>query len=171
MEFKSAIVNPDSQNKLIEASAEKPHVQQAIKIIIKTGMHIGVICHPKKYSFKVENEVAMWRRPKTNKWMQVRVTPFINFIDAFMRKKRKYSRHSYFSWFKHYGNKAGLKNVSPSTLRHTCAWNLALMGKPVPEIAAFIGCSFAIAERHYLLLTGEDVDRIQQWREKVKEFQ
>lgn len=181
MEAKSAIMDPADQFKLLKASRNNFELQTLV-ILRKWGPHIGVISDPRKYKVKVENNRASWRRGKGRKRkkdgkkipgrrISWGITRDVSFFEDYIKRNKwkKYTRVWYFIWINEVGKLAGLKNVSPNSLRHTAAWNLALKGEwSSAEISAKLGCVFKTAEDHYLLLKDYDETQRAKWKKELE---
>jgi integrase len=157
MEQKTAIVNNEDIDTIINVCKTK-FEKETILILLRTGMHINVLCHPKKYSVSIEGGVLKWRRPKTKKWIKLRVHNDIkDFVDDYIRAKKKYSRQYYWLMVKNIGKRVKMDFLSPQNFRHTCAFNLMKQGKTPAEVATLLGCSQKVLWDNYLLLNPDEV--------------
>lgn len=136
-----------------------PDALKIIQLIRYTGMHICVVSDPNKYNFHIEKDYdgkyIVWNRPKKNgltAYVSIKQSRIITYdVNKFiqeLRKRRFESDSDPNSKGKHYrisriywynlivdvGEKAGLKKVSPLSLRHTFAvLSLPVLGEDLTQ--------------------------------------
>ena len=95
---------------------------RVIRIMLETGMHPAVMVDPGKHNMQNERGELLWNRPKTGalcvwEWEKEGFSPDV--LSDFLSKDLGFDRKTYWKDVTKAAEKAGLKNVSPLTLRHT----------------------------------------------------
>ena len=91
-------------------------------------------------------------------WLEVR--PAIDDDHVFLGKRRTYLRpDGIFKRVRHYAQMAGIEDVSPQTLRHTCGKNLADQGVSLDRVAAILGHEDLNTTKVYTLPSQSDLAR------------
>jgi site-specific recombinase XerD len=71
-------------------------------------------------------------------WLEIR--PAIDDDHVFLGKRRTYLRpDGIYKRVRHYAQRAGIEDISPQTLRHTCGKNLVDQGVSLDRVAAILG--------------------------------
>lgn len=99
-----------------------------------------------------------WKRPKkVGKDAEVRLPvskhiDFVSDLDTFIRELRSREHYSdrnyYFKLIREIGNRAGIKGVSPMTLRHTFAVWMLDEGYPEKLVQQVMNCSDRVLKRY-----------------------
>ena len=151
---------------IISASRISEEARRIILILLYTGMHISVLCKPKKgvknYDLQIINKnkklYFQWKRPKKKgkeAIVNIPVVPEIDFEDSlrsFIKhlrtRRRKSNRIYYYRLLKKIGKGAGVPNLSPMSLRHTFGLILADKGFNIDYIIQKMNCTRKTAESY-----------------------
>ena len=91
-------------------------------------------------------------------WLEAR--PAIDDDHIFLGKRRTYLRpDGIFKRVRHYAQRAGIEDISPQTLRHTCGKNLADQGVSLDRVAAILGHEDLNTTKIYTLSSQSDLAR------------
>ena len=174
--IKYPVLDPDLRLKLLGACSNDVD-RGLIAILWLTGMHPCILAkdldakgneRPLPVIVK-EGPITYlyWRRAKTGRSLR-EVVPkdLLPYIIAFLAAPRKSLRYNY-DRIKNIGSKAGYRDVSAATLRHSrCLRGLRDEGYTIYEMAHKMGCSLDVVVRNYAAL--RDV-QMQGWDDNAGE--
>lgn len=138
---------------------QKAGEREKIVLILRyTGMHVSILVDPEKYNLHIEDGLfIVWNRTKKegkeahtlipiNKtYITFNVEKFINDLK---KRRRKNSRQYFYNLVKDVGERAGIKNLSPMSLRHTFAVSLLDLGCSDAFVRQNLNCSRKILETY-----------------------
>ncbi len=143
-----------------EGYYEKLDPEKVVRFFLATGVHPSVLADPVRAGLEVEgHRYVTWRRPKTKRMMRVPIGPeeakwIQEFVEALpLRTEKTYNR-----LVQDVGVAAGLKGMTPRTLRHTFLRLLADRTRDIDDVMRFGGCSLKIAVG-YVRTTDSERDR------------
>ena len=139
---------PEDVKKLLK-HAKDGREKRIITVMLETGMHPAVISEPETYDMELVREKQLaWHRTKT---YALCVWDFERFnwtcdgdikelVQDFIQNDVGYDRSTYWRDVGRVAKRAGLKYVSPLTLRHTATVEL-LRRHPIETVKQIIQCS------------------------------
>lgn len=136
-----------------------------IKLLFATGMHISAALEvtPESVLKEGKRKKVKWRRPKTERMLQVYLLPTdiedIEFWAALSPTRKKSDTY----WFRRIGElarNAGYDDVSTMTFRHTKCCTLLARGWPDSLVAAFLGCTVQVVQRNYSKMKEDEMYRL-----------
>jgi len=143
-----------------EGYYEKLDPQKVVRFFLATGVHPSVLADPVRAGLEVEGRrYVTWKRPKTKRMMRVPIGPeeaqwIQEFVEALpIRTEKTYNR-----LVQDVGAAAGLKGMTPRTLRHTFLRLLADRTRDIDDVMRFGGCSLKVAVG-YVRTTDSERDR------------
>lgn len=123
-------------------------------IFMYTGMHVSVLSNTAKSRVHITDDNKIrWNRPKKEGSPSVTSIPLHKDIEPWIREyindpNLPDFRRAYWLVVKKSGEKAGIKGVSPMTLRHTFAVILDEMGFTPAEIMLMLNCTLRVLMRY-----------------------
>lgn len=148
----------DKELKQLLTAVDDGREKRILTVMLNTGMHPSVMAEPEKYEMELVNEVSlMWLRPKTYalcRWDFDDDKSMMTLVKTFTNNDVGYHRSVYHAIITAIAHKAGLKHISPITLRHTATVNLLKQGKTIEEVKKRIQCSEKVLWNHYAVLSG-----------------
>lgn len=152
----------------------KDDPKKILLLLRYTGMHSSVLANPNKYNLHVEDRNIVWNRTKKKgkeAHTDVRISKHIDFdiqefIDDWKQRKRKRTRFYIHSLVRRIGDEAGIKGVSPMSLRHTFGVSLLDLDTSVPFVQQKLNCTPKMLET-YLKYSKKRSD--DQW-DKLKDW-
>lgn len=133
--------------------------KETVLFLLNTGMHISVLCNKKKSELKYQDGYLSWRRPKTKRYLRLKVPKAVlPFIDNIINRPN-YSRQYYFQMIKDIGRKAGIPDLSPLTFRHTFGVNMLKKGADIPTLKELMGVENTAVLMRYLKHTNNMVEK------------
>ena len=144
---------------------EKPHNEavdatRQVRFILATGAHPIVLSRPQECELQRDGEYLVWRRPKTKRRMRLPISPGIRpWVDAFLNQIRmaRLDVKSVNRAVQQVGIHAGLKGMSPRTLRHTFIRLLADRTRDLDDVRRWGGVTLNVAWQ-YLATTDSERD-------------
>jgi integrase len=151
--YKQAIFDKAVQQRLLDAC-------EGDKEYVVTWMFLNTGIHPKNLGeLKIENlsgQTLAWKRAKNARpRREMLPEELCTRLTRFLRwRGRPKSRVAYFQIIKRVGDRAGIPNVSPMTLRHTFCINLLREYGAHPQTIDFVakrmGCSRDVVIQNYI---------------------
>ncbi|MHA1286545.1 MAG: tyrosine-type recombinase/integrase [Candidatus Thorarchaeota archaeon] len=161
-ETKYPVLDPNFPLKIIGACRDSEE-RGLMKILLLTGMHISSVCSLGSGNMINQGSKVYlkWKRPKTNKTLQVLVPKdYLEDIQGFIKGYRRKSRQQYFNMVRAIGGRAGYQDISPMTFRHTrCIRALEDEGYSIYELPHLLGCSLDVVVRNYTKLREDQLSR------------
>jgi len=157
MPIKLALM-PDEIEKFLKSAKEySEFAYQTVQILLKTGMHISVICSPKKHNVKINDTHISWNRPKKKgsvAFTQIKLSDDIKpFVKEYFENVSKHNmtRQNFYILLNTIGEKCGLGEykISPMSFRHSAACNLLSAGLPETYVCQILNCSSQTLRRSY----------------------
>jgi integrase len=107
-------------DQLLKATSGRAY--RVIRIMRECGMHPAVMVDPAGHDLENDKGQLLWHRPKTGalcvwEWQKEAFPPDV--LNDFLSKDLGFSRKTYWGDVSGAARVAGLKNISPLTLRHT----------------------------------------------------
>lgn len=133
--------------------------EENLKVILLfryTGMHVSVLAEPKKYNLRIDKDEIVWDRPKKKgkvAYTSIPISKHIDFklqefIDDLKKRKRRGSRQYFYELVKECGEKAGIFNVSPMSLRHTIGVDMLNKGFDKFDVKQTLNCSEKVLQTY-----------------------
>ncbi|MDG6912862.1 MAG: hypothetical protein JRN35_07260 [Nitrososphaerota archaeon] len=121
--------------------------QRVVRFFLVTGAHPSVLADPVKAGLEVEGRrYVTWKRPKTKRVMRVPIGPEeASWVADFVRSLPIRHERTYNRLVQDVGKTAGLKGMTPRTLRHTFLRLLADKTRDIDDVMRFGGCSLKVA--------------------------
>ena len=137
-----------------------------VLFLLNTGMHITVLVNQKDHGLKITKGdngslYLIWQRPKTKKFMRLKVSKNIkDFVESFLKEaeKHNYTRQYYFYILKEIGSRAGIKELSPMTFRHTFGVKVLKAGADISILKDLMGVRNTSVLMRYIQYTDKHVD-------------
>ena len=112
--------------------------RQTILILRYTGMHISILCNAN--SDYLKEGFIQWYRPKTGLLVRIPIHPKIKkFVKKYFNSMQCRFRQYYNIILKEIGNRAGIKDLSPMSFRHTFAVSLLDEGYTLTQVQRMMG--------------------------------
>jgi len=157
MTSKRAIMDPKVEDKILEAAdplLERP----PIWLMMKIGMHPGniVALDPSNLDKDTQGYWLQYKRVKNENTRRELLPDDIgaSLLQFLSRKYRPKTRQAYWEMVRRVGLRAGLKDISPMTLRHTACINFLRRFRDHQErmdlIATKMGCAKKVVMQNYL---------------------
>ncbi len=161
MTAKIGVFDVRLQERILDVCSENEFVP--IFLMMKFGCHAHDICYRDKMRF--DGEWLSWPRCKNEKERRFLVPKLVREpLAAWLRHGRRISPDGLYKMTRRVGDRAGVPNLSPMSLRHTCALeSLRRHRGNTNLVAREMGCTVAVAERNYL-----DLD---QWKAIEEELE
>ena len=141
------------------ASVDNPFYKALFRLMVNTGLRIGEILNLSLDQISFYDNFASIRViGKGNKERIITISKDLIYeaINNGVFDK-KISARAVEKAIKKYAQKAGLKNITPHTLRHTFAVLLLKRGKPINEIQALLGHSNIATTSIYLQVASDTI--------------
>jgi len=161
---KLALTNDEIQKFLVAAKEYSEFCWQTAMIILKTGMHVSVICKHEKYNVRVDDIHISWNRPKKKghlAFTQIKLSNEIKpFVKEYFSKRIDMTRQNLYIMFNIVGKNAGLDElkISPMTFRHCAGCSLLDLGVPSEYVCQILNCSSQTLRRSYSRLKQPKID-------------
>ena len=112
-------------------------------------MHESVMAKPIQYKLRLEDDTIVWLRTKKRGkegYTSVPISKEIDFdvetfIDELKKRKRRISRQYFYNVVKTCGLRAGLRGISPMSLRHTLGVWMIDNGFAESDVGQTLNCS------------------------------
>jgi len=159
-------------NKLLKAATSRSEECKKIILLYRwAGMHESVLAEPIKYNLRVENDRIIWDRPKKKgkeAYTSIKISKNVDFdvsafIDELKKRKRRISRQYFYDVVKNCGLEAGLKGISPMSLRHTLGVWMLNNGYNESDVEQTLNCSRKVLKtyvKHSPKTRDEKFDRL-----------
>ena len=131
----------------------RTEAERAVVVLLwRTGMHPSTLIR-EWFSIGKDGTVH-WPRTKTGKWLTAHTTVVEArvIIRCLTAGSLPNTQGILRRWLRRIGDRAGYPEVTPLTLRHSRAIYLLDAGRPINRVAALLGCSWAVLERHYAVI-------------------
>lgn len=130
-------------------SGEFGECEVVVLLLRYTGMHVATLVKPTQYGLRVEEGHIVWNRTKKtgkvahtsikiNKNIEFDVQDFINDLK---KRRSSCSRQYFYELVKDVGERAGVKDLSPMSFRHTFAVSLLDQGATIAFVQQCMNCS------------------------------
>ena len=124
-----------------------------VMLLWRTGMHSSTLCSGE---WAQTGTIIHWQRTKNSKWLRatVSISEASVIEQCVIAGSLPVNQNILRRWLARIGARAGYaeQRVSPLTFRHSRAVWLMDQGMPGHRVAAMLGCSFAVLEKHYAQL-------------------
>lgn len=134
----------------------------------ETGAHPSVFANPGKNNVQLKDDTMVWRRPKTKR---VCVMPLSRLtaleLRDYLAEGPYYTTRSILRVMRECADRAGLKDVTPKTIRHSVAYDL--FRKHGPSVAKeSLGVSDKVLQDYMAMSADTRVRVIREGREATK---
>ena len=143
-------------------NAAEGREERIIRIMLETGMHPAVMSDPAVHEMEIDKDRLVWRRPKTFAfcvWEFEKEGFNSGVIDVFLENDLGFRRETYYSDVKKAAARAGLKYISPLTLRHTGVVVRFERGETPEQVQAIWRMSTEVLWGNYAKFMGIEVRR------------
>ena len=144
-------------DKILQVATRTSEEARKVVLFLRfTGMHVSVLAEPNKYNLKVEDDEIKWDRPKKKgkvAFTSIPISKQLNFeIDDFIKdlrnRQRRGSRQYFYELIREIGEKAGISNVSPMSLRHTIGVDMLNRGFDRYDVKQTLNCSDKVLQTY-----------------------
>lgn len=136
----------------LEKESSKGRWKDAKKVLLLiryTGMHVSILCSTKDYNLRIEENNIIWNRTKKKgkeAHTFVRISSNIDFdvkefIKDLRNRKKRNNRQYFYDLIKDIGERAGISDVSPMSLRHTVGIAMLDAGYPEAFVQQKLNCT------------------------------
>ena len=147
---KEPLTEQEFENVLKSATKKSEEARKVILLLRYTGMHVSILCKPKQYNLHTEGDFIIWKRTKKNgkdAETTVKIHSAMNFdVKDFIKnnickRRSKNNREYFYQLVRDVGLRAGIKSLSPMSLRHTFAVSMLDAGYPEKFVQQVLNCS------------------------------
>jgi integrase len=144
-----------------EGYYEALDAEKVIRFFLATGVHPTVLADPAKAELRMDGpRYVTWRRPKTDRVMRVPIGPDdAPWIGGFLADLPRRTEKTYNRLVQDMGTHAGLRGMTPRTLRHTFLRLLADKTRDIDDVMRWGGCSLKVAVG-YVRTTDSERDKV-----------
>lgn len=142
-------LNQEQADKLLQ-SAPEGVIRRIVRLLLWTGMHPAVLSDPKQFELAISRGNLTWLRPKTLKRCLFQISPDMEeTIDTILHNDLGKDVRTYRNYIYTAAKAAGLKDVSPLTLRHTATVLKLKKGARPEAVMRMLRCSSEVLWGHY----------------------